>query len=132
MGRFVCWKASGTGGIGPCGRYGDDVVVVWDAGDAASDVFLKAGLMTARALCIRSTQEKEHRTADWQAITEAILEIERRTEGLGEVRKLAEKIQTASGEILERVRKNRSALERQVELLRDKIEDLKHAALEST
>ncbi len=131
IGLFVFSKRIAPEGLEPFGRYGDDVVVVWDAEDAASDVFLKAGLMTARALCIRSTQEKEHRTADWQAITEAILEIERRTEGLGEVRKLAEKIQSASGEILERVRKNRSALERQVELLRDKIEDLKHAASES-
>ena len=131
IGLFVFSKRSAPDGLEPFGRYGDDIVVIWDAEDATSDVYLKAGLLTARALCIRSARKKDHQAADWQAITAAILEIERRTGGLDEVRKSAETIQNASGNILERVRKNRTALDRQIELLRDKIDDLRHITSET-
>ncbi len=128
MGLFVFSKKSAPAGLEPFGRYGDDVVVVWDAEDATTDVYLKAGLMTARALTIRRTRRTENQTADFEAINEAILEIKRRSDGLDEVRKSAETIQSASGKILDRIRINREALDRQVEILREKTDDLKALA----
>ncbi len=62
---------------------------------------------------------------DFEAIDRAILEIEKRAGNLDEVRKSAETIQSSSAKILERVRIDREALEKQVTQLRDKIGDLR-------
>src|SRR5439155_14134622 len=45
VGLFVHSKRTAPAGLKRLGRYGNDVVVVWDAEDAASDIFLSAGLM---------------------------------------------------------------------------------------
>lgn len=124
-GLFVFSKKSAPGNLEPFARYGNDVMVIWDADDPQSDVFLKAGLMVTRALCIRASRQSEAQAADFEAMDGAILEIKKRAEGLDEIRKSAETIQSASGKILERVRINREALDRQVEILRDKMIDLK-------
>lgn len=128
LGLFVFSKKSAPAGLEPFARYGDDLCVIWDAEDPATDVILLAGLTTARALTIRAARSTKAQTADFEAIEKAILEIQRRTDGLDEVRKNAETIQNASNNILERVRKNRQALERQIDVLRERTDDLKEAS----
>ena len=56
---------------------------------------------------------------------ECRLEIERRAGNLDDVRKSAESIRSSSDKILERVRIDREALEKQVAVLREKAADLK-------
>ena len=65
---------------------------------------------------------------DFEAIEKAILEIEKRAGNLDEVRKSAETIQSSSTKILDRVRIDREALEKQVEVLREKVGDLREFA----
>ena len=112
----------------PFARYGDDLVVVWNAEDVASDVYLKAALTTARALCVRSAERSERESVDLEAVDRAILEIEKRSQSLEEIRKSAETIQSASGRILDRVQRTQDALERQVHVLATKVEQWKHAS----
>ena len=53
IGVFVFSKRTAPNGLEVFNRYGNDVVVIWDAEDTGSDVFLDAGLSVARALCAR-------------------------------------------------------------------------------
>ena len=91
-------------------------------------VFLTAGLAVTRALCIRSGRQAETQAADFEAIEKALLEIENRSQGLDEITTFANTIEGAAKKILERIRINRKALDRQVEVLREKTEDLKALA----
>jgi hypothetical protein len=124
-GMFVFSSKTAPRGMEPFQRYGNDVVIVWDAEDITSDVYLKAGIMTCRALCARAERQSAAQQVDFESIDRAICEIEKRAGNLDEVRKSAETIQTSSGKILERVRIDREALERQVAVLRESMADLK-------
>jgi hypothetical protein len=124
-GVFVFSKKTMPAGLEPFARYGNDFVVVWDAEDPESDVFLKAGVIAARALCFRNERQSAAQQVDFDAIEKAILEIEKRAGNLDDVRKSAETIQSSSTKILDRVRRDREALEKQVEILREKVKDLR-------
>jgi hypothetical protein len=124
-GLFVFSKKSAPTGLEPFQRYGNDLVVVWDVDDTASDVFLKAGILAARALCFRAERQSAAQQVDFKTIDVAINEIEKRARNLDEIRSSAETIQSSSTRILERVRKDRDALDKQVELLREKVQDLR-------
>jgi hypothetical protein len=126
-GLFVFSKKTAPAGLEPFARYGSDFVVVWDAEDVASDVYLKAGVIAARALCFRAQRQNAAQQVDFQVIDKAILEIEKRAGNLDDVRKSAETIHSSSEKILDRVRKDRDALEKQIEVLRQSVDDLKHS-----
>ena len=106
--------------------HGNDYVVVWDAEDNSSDVFIKAGILSCRYLCVRGARQSAAQQVDFETIDKAICEIEKRAGNLDEVRKAAETIQSSSGKILDRIRLDRESLEKQVELLRDRVTDLKN------
>jgi hypothetical protein len=127
-GLFVFSKKTAPAGLEAFQRYGNDFVVVWNADDTLTDVFLKAGIIAARALCFRNEKHSVAQQCDFEAIEKAILEIEKRAGNLDEVRKSAETIQSASNKILERVRIDRESLEKQVEVLREKVKDLRQLA----
>ena len=109
----------------PLLRHGNDVFVVWNPEDAATDLLLRTAVTLARALCIRTARLSEARSADFQVIDEAICEIEKRTEGLNEIETSAKTIQSGSERILKRVELCRKALGQQVEVLRERMEALK-------
>ena len=71
----------------PFARYGSDFIVVWDAEDTSTDVFLKAGIIAARALCFRTERQSAAQQVDFETIDKAILEIEKRAGNLDDVRK---------------------------------------------
>jgi hypothetical protein len=124
-GVFVFSKKTAPPNLEPFSRYGSDFIVVWDVDDTSSDVFLKAGIIAARALCFRSERQSAAQQVDFDAIDKAILEIEKRAGNLDEVGKSAETIQSSSRKILDRVRIDREALDKQIEILRERVGDLK-------
>ena len=120
IGIFVFSAKTAPATMEPFSRYGDDLIVVWDAQQATTDVYLDAAVTAARALCVRAGQDVNEEV-DFDAIQRAILEIEKRSNSLDDVRKSAETIQSASQKILERVQRTRQSLEKQVQLLYDKV-----------
>jgi hypothetical protein len=122
QGIFVFSAKTAPAELDGFARFGDDLVVVWNPADAASDVYLRAALTTARALCVRA-RESAAAEADFDAINRAVLEIEKRAGALDEIRKSAETIQSASQRILDKVQLTRQALERQVKTLAEKVGD---------
>ena len=103
-GVFVFSKKTAPPNLETFSRYGNDFIVVWDADDAATDVFLKAGIIAARALCFRTERQSAAQQVDFETIDKAILEIEKRAGNLDDIRKSAETIQSSSTKILDRVR----------------------------
>ena len=109
----------------PLLRYGNDVFVIWNPEDPATDLFVKTAFTLVRALCVRAARHGDVEAADFRAIDEAICEIEKRTEGLNEIEISARTIQTGSEKILKRVELSRKALVQQVEILREKMDELR-------
>jgi hypothetical protein len=132
MGLFVFSKRTAPEALVDVVHLGNDVFAVWDPENAASDLHLKVGTTLARALCIRLGRHDESREADFEAITQAILEIEKQSQALAEVTRSAETIKSGSDNILERVRKTRKSLERQVEVLQERLDDLKLSGADSS
>jgi hypothetical protein len=97
-------------------RHGNGLFVVWDAAEPASDVFLEAALGVARTLCTRS-RVAGRSGIDFSAFDRAIRDVEKQLEGLEEIRKAAETIDSGTGRIKERVRLVRKNLLRAVETL---------------
>ncbi len=128
IGLFIFSKKTAPTGMDVFFRFGPDVFVVWDPEDSATNLHLQVSLTLARALCIRVERKSQTEEADYEAITKAILEIEKQSQFLGEVTTSAETIKSGADKVLERVRKTRSSLERQVEILQARIGDLKHVA----
>ncbi|REK17920.1 MAG: hypothetical protein DWQ37_05195 [Planctomycetota bacterium] len=132
VGVFVFSKHTAPDSLEELSRSGNDVFVVWDPQDSGTDLHLKIAMALARALCIRVEKRQESQTADFEAIAQAVLEIEKQSGYLGDVTKSAETIKSGADRVLERVRKTRNSLERQVEVLNERIGDLKRISGEPT
>lgn len=117
VGLFVHSKRTAPDGMRHLARYGNDVVVVWDSEDSASDVFLAAGLMVCKALALRKGAMEEELATDIAALDRAIREIERQAGYLAEIETSSQTIKGGVERILKRVESMRSALQRQVEAL---------------
>lgn len=129
VGLFVFSKLTAPEHLEPVARYGNDLVVVWDAVDASSDVYLKLGLSVAKALCARQAAEQAGRAIDLSKMDAALLEIEKQLGKLDDIRPWAETIKSNSDKILERVRISREKLSKQAGLLAESVEDLKEHLL---
>jgi hypothetical protein len=85
VGLFIHSEKTAPAGLSPMCRYGNDVVVVWNAEDEASDVFLRAGLMVAKALCTKAIKQKEAQEIDFEHTDRAIREIEKQAGTLADI-----------------------------------------------
>lgn len=121
VGVFVFAKQSAPEGMRPLSRFRNDLVVVWDPEDPTSDAYLLAAFEVARACCIEFHRGKAAQELDTDGIDRAINEIEKRAQNLEKIKRPAETIRSSSETILERVRIDQQALERQVALLREKL-----------
>ena len=125
LGLFVFSKKCAPDELKSFGLYGSDLVVIWDPDDPTTDVLLEAGIVSARALCIRCNQESAAQTADFERIAKAVLEVEKQVELLREINTLVETIKSNSDKVLNRVRITRESLTRQVCVIQEKMTDLK-------
>jgi hypothetical protein len=126
-GLFVFSRKTAQVGLEPLARYGNDVVVVWDADDVTTDSHLRLGLSVARALCTRKALERSSLDVDFTAIDAALLEIAKQVKELDEIRGWTETIKNNGEKILGRLRISRDKLEKQGEVLTERVADLKGA-----
>jgi hypothetical protein len=125
VGLFVFSRRSAPPGLEEVQRLGEDVFVVWDAEDAGSDLYLKVAITLARALCCKASQQNAAQSADFESITAAILEIERQARFLTEVTTSGETIKNSADKILSRVKSARESLEKQVQILQERVQELR-------
>ncbi len=125
VGLFVFSKKTALPTMEPVSRLGNDVLVVWDAEDATTDVFLRVALTLAKALCIREANAREAQEVDFTELDAAVLEIEKRANDLDKVNGWSETIRTNADKIIDHVRIARNALDRQLKSLREHLSDLR-------
>lgn len=126
IGLFVMSKSAVPEGWEPFGRYGNDIIVVWDTDDPISDVVFDAGLSVATALCVRIKAQNDEAGADFEAIAAAILAIEQHIKTLDDIDNAARLIQDRSSDIRKNAQKMSDILSSQVAVLNDKVSYLRH------
>jgi hypothetical protein len=131
-GIFVFSKKTAPTGIEPLTRHGQDIFVVWDADDSATDLYLRFGISVARALCIRKAKNRESQAADFGEIDKSLHEINKQIGELEKVSGWATAIKKNSEEILERVRISKDKFQKQVAALTERIADLRDAMGDSS
>ena len=125
LGIFVFSRLSAPEKLEPLRRYGNSLIVIWDAEDSATDSYLRASLEIARALCVRAQQSTNQKAADFTGMDKAMLKIEKAVENLDTIRTSAKTILNSGEKILKRVDIDQQSLEKQLATLRDSVGDLK-------
>jgi hypothetical protein len=77
VGVFVLARESAKEGFATFRRIGTDVLVVWDAEDLATDVYLKAAMSVARALVVQQHATSDGAEAGMGEVEESAAAIER-------------------------------------------------------
>jgi len=127
IGVFVFSKATAPADLEPVGRYGRDVVVIWDAQDPGTDPYLRSALAIAKALCAEDVSDSEGFDVDFESAEKAIRAIEKLSKGLDEIVLASQSIQNSGDKILERVRIMRKELTRQVGILDASVAEFRSA-----
>lgn len=125
VGLFVFSSLSAPPELEPMKRYGADIVVVWDPEDPQTDVFLRAGLSVARAICVQEAVSRRQEEIDLEPTERAIRAIEKLSNGLAEINTWSETIRSNSNKIIDRVRVMSDELSRQVSVLDEQVQGLK-------
>lgn len=125
LGLFVLSANAAPEGTPGFARHGDDVLVVWNAVDPATDVRLEAGLELCRGLAARRAHERNPSGADLAALDQAILGIDRCLGGMDEIATWARTIESNGQKILKRSQIDREVLVAQISALRDHVEALR-------
>ena len=125
VGVFVFSRRTAPEGAEPLVRYGDDILAIWDAENADSDIIMDCALTVAKALSTRARQYSATQSADFEAIESAVREIERQSNSLEEITTSAETIKKGSDRILDRARIVREGLAKQIIVLDEKLSDLR-------
>lgn len=118
-------NSAASAGFQTFARHGDDILIVWDAEDPASDVVFDAGLSVAKAISVQTKTGADESETDFEAVDKAIAEILRETAKLEEISKSASAIDGHVSRILEHARIMRNGLTRQVSALNEQIDALR-------
>jgi len=123
---FVHSAQTAPPGIPELHRWGNDIVVVWDADDPSSDVRLKAGLLLAKALAVRVNRHDDEEAGNFAEMDVAIEAIRKQIAGFEEIRITATTVVNGGDKILKRARimeeeiaSRLAALDSQLRRLRD-------------
>jgi hypothetical protein len=125
VGVFVFSSKTAPRDLRSLRRFGDDVLVVWDAEDTQTDCFLLAAVELARLMCLCHQRRLDTEAGDFISIETAVLDIEKRAKNLDTIAKRAKTVQIAGGQILKRAQTDRKSLDKQVTLLRAKVSELR-------
>lgn len=125
VGVFVFSRDAAPDGTEPFARYGNDLIVTWDAEDRITDLFVKSAYSVARALVVRESQRSEESEATVEAIERAIRAIEKQVEYLSQIVTWADAVKKNGENIGDRACKMRDVIQKQVEELDCQLNALK-------
>ncbi len=111
-------------------RWGNDVIVKWDADKPDSDVVLRAGLLVAKALCLRLRKHDTVDAVSFREIDGAIEAIRKQLQGLEEIQTMASTVQSSGEKIRNRARIMSEEVERRLQTLASnaaRLKDVAHA-----
>ncbi|HSV44467.1 MAG TPA: hypothetical protein VLJ58_01645 [Ramlibacter sp.] len=122
---FVHSEKTATAGIPAFARYGHDIVLRWDADNEASDLWVKAALMVAKAMSVRAAAHDKGEAASFATIDKAIEAIRKQIEGFDEIATFANTSAKASQKILDRAEIMKTQITQCMGTLGEQVEKLK-------
>lgn len=111
---FVHAARTAPVGLPELQRRGQDVVVVWNEDDPATDVRLKAAFLVVKALAIRAGRQDEEAAASLAEMDEAIEAIRKQITGFEEIQTSARTIVNGGEKILKRAETMSQEIERRL------------------
>jgi len=127
VGVFVFSSACAPEGLATLQRHGNDVIVVWDADDAAGPVVVHAAYSLARALAVRERRVDQSSHAAIAEIERSARAIEKQIGYLDDVRRWAETVKGHGEKISERSARMAEELQRDVDRLDAQVAALRTA-----
>jgi hypothetical protein len=127
IGLFVFSARTAPPGLEPLVRYGDDIVVVWDAEDEATDLRLRCAYSMARGLASRVASACAASDEALREIELATRAIEKQLSFLEDVARMAGTVESNGKKIKERMDRMREQLGGDVERLDDQVRALRAA-----
>jgi hypothetical protein len=126
VGIFVHSRKTAAAGLQPIQRIGQDIVVVWDAGDEASDIVLQSALSIAKAISLR-TRAAEALAVNPEEMETAIRQIERQVQRLSDIRTKAGTIRSGAENIVDIATRMEAEIGKQLGVLEGSVGRLKMA-----
>lgn len=121
VGLFVHSRRTAPEGIEPIVRYGDDIIVLWDAEDEATDAYLKAGLIIAKSIAVKAKVQSDTEAANLKVMESAIAEILKQVSLLDRMGTWTNTIKGHSENILRDLDKVKNQIVAQGEILEEQI-----------
>lgn len=106
----------------PIERWGNTVLVSWDAESDPNGLMIRAGYLVTKALCVRESVKTGDNAACFGKIDKAIEVVRKQIDGFAEMTTSSETIVNGATKILNRARIMRGELEKQLEILSEEIE----------
>lgn len=125
---FVHSARTAPTGLPELQRWGQDIVVVWDEDDPATDIRLKAAYLAAKALCVRSGQHDEEEAASLAELDKAIEAIRKQIGGFEEIQTSARTVVNGGEKIYKRAELMAQEIERRLETLQQQLGRLRAAS----
>jgi hypothetical protein len=125
VGVFVFDSTTAPQGIEPISRFGQDLVVVWDAGDAASDVYLKAVLSMARLIVVQQARDIAQTSACIEEMDAALSTLIRDIAMLDEIIKMGQTVRSSGEKIVDKSELLKKKVEKQLETIRSHMPSLR-------
>jgi len=125
IGVFVFDSTTAPEGIEPLSRFGQDLVVVWDATDAATDVYLKAVVSMARLIVVQQARDAAQTSACIEEMETALSTLIRDIGMLDEITKMAQTVRSSGEKIVDRSESLKKKVEKQLETLRSHMTSLR-------
>ncbi|MGR5421479.1 hypothetical protein [Vibrio sp. PNB22_4_1] len=101
VGIFVLSSARATASWPIFQRFHNDIIVVWNAEDPETDIYLEAALSVAIALCTKK-QYQASDLPDFVPMQQAVIDLEKQLEGCDEIAKLCKTIMGNGEKIMKR------------------------------
>jgi hypothetical protein len=125
VGLVVMARASAPEGVETLRRVGNDVLVVWDADDVASDGALRLAVSVARALCVRERVAASAAEASLEQLDESIETVANQIRVIDEIIHSARLIKRRGEKVAASAERLRETLEREVGALQENVKALR-------
>jgi hypothetical protein len=126
-GVFIYSASCAPVGLEPLSRHGDNIIVVWDANDASTDVFVQAAMSLARAVVIGKRRDQESSSADLSAMDDAINRIVNDAKVLESIATMAETVRSNGEKIREKSKALKDKLDEQIARLGQHLQGIQQA-----
>jgi len=125
---FVHSRRTAPAGMNEFTRHGSDLVVVWDAEDERTDLLLRAGLMVAKAQCVRLSAQAQGRAVELAGMEAAVRAIEKQCEKFEAIRTRCNTIKASADYIIQHADIGQRETQRQIAELDEHLAGLKSQA----